>query len=322
MAEAIAPTQDKQAVPPSFGGGMVETIKPADPKSESSIAQVTLDYPTRFKEIVADLPKANTPEGRVRIANNVSAHEEETKMYRPNQTTQWDKVLVNVLSRNYNEALKWYNGGGPRDVAEKDINNNLYYKEENDFGFTGRVREGITGRILSAKEYKELNDRGGIYTDTDTKDLKTLPWVNGKYNAELANKGLISQLQLATNDGYNAAITASGANKNIDEQLSLTQSLKPVLNYISALPEEQRKRVLGYVSRLQQLGASRGSQQESNLNVNAGGQQTVGANIGGNVGTGATSVDGGVPTTGSKINAGGSMGANTSATTQAGASGR
>jgi len=63
------------------------------------------------------------------------------------------------------------------------------------------------------------------------------------------------------------------------------------------LPEDQRKRVLGYVSRLQQLGASRGSQQENSLNVNAGGQQTVGANIGGNLGTGATSIDGGVPAT-------------------------
>ena len=29
MAEAIAPTQDKQAIPPSIGGGMVETITPA-----------------------------------------------------------------------------------------------------------------------------------------------------------------------------------------------------------------------------------------------------------------------------------------------------
>ena len=106
MAEAIAPPQDKQAVPPSVGGGMIETIVPADPRSESSIAKVTLDYPTRFKEIVADIPKANTPEVRVRIANNISAHERETEQYRPNQSTQWDKVLVNVLSRNYNEALK------------------------------------------------------------------------------------------------------------------------------------------------------------------------------------------------------------------------
>ena len=322
MAEAIAPTQDKQAVPPSFGGGMIETIKPADPKSESSIAQVTLDYPDRFKQLVNDVPKANTPEVRVRIANNVAAQDEEQKQYRPNQSTQWDKVLVNVLSRNYNEALKWYNGGAVKEKEARDINNNLFYKEENEIGVTGRIKEGLTGRVLTPKEVAALNDRGGIFTDTDTKALQTLPWINGKTNSTLANNGLTSQLQLATNDAYNSARTASSANQNIDEQLNLANRLKPVLNYISGLPEDQRKRVLGYVSRLQQLGASRGSQQESNLNVNAGGQQTVGANIGGNLGTGATSVDGGIPTTGSKINAAGSMGANTSATTQAGASGR
>jgi hypothetical protein len=167
-----------------------------------------------------------------------------------------------------------------------------------------------------------LQDRGGIFTDTDTKSLQTLPWINGKTNATLANNGLTSQLQLATNDAYNAARTAGGANLNIDEQLSLATRLKPVLNHISSLPEEQRKRLLGYVSRLNQIGSSLGSQQERGLNVNAGGQQTVGSTIGGNVGTGVAGGEGGVGPTGSKIGASGNMGASTSASTQAGASGR
>jgi len=322
MAEAIAPTQDKQAVPPSVGGGMVETITPAEPNTESSIAKVTLDYPTRFKEIVADIPKANTPDARMRIANNVEAHQEESKQYRPNQATQWDKVLVNVLSRNYNEALKYYNGGAVKEKEARDINNNLYYKEENELGVTGRIKEGLTGRVLTPKEVTALQDRGGIFTDTDTKSLQTLPWTQGKYNAELANKGLTSQLQLATNDAYNSARTAGGANLNIDEQLGLANRLKPVLNHISSLPEDQRKRILGYVSRLNQIGSSLGSQREQGLNVNAGGQQTVGANVGGNIGTGASGVEGGIPPAGAKVGVGGSMGANTSASTQAGASGR
>ena len=322
MAEAIAPTQDKQPVAPSFGGGMVETVTPADPNSQSSIAKVTLDYPTRFKEIVADVPNANTPEARLRIANNVAAHEEETKQYRPNQSTQWDKVLVNVLSRNYNEALKYYNGGGVKEKEARDINNNLYYKEENELGATGRIKEGLTGRVLTPKEVAALQDRGGIFTDTDTKSLQTLPWINGKTNATLANNGLTSQLQIATNDAYNAARTAGGANLNIDEQLSLANRLKPVLNHISSLPEDQRRRLLGYVSRLNQIGSSLGSQQERGINVNAGGQQTVGSTIGGNVGTGVAGGEGGVGPTGSKIGASGSMGASTSASTQAGASGR
>jgi hypothetical protein len=322
MAEAIAPTQDKQAVPPSVGGGMVETITPADANSQSSIAKVILDYPTRFKEIVADVPNANTPEARMRIANNVEAHQEESKQYRPNQATQWDKVLVNVLSRNYNEALKYYNGGAVKEKEARDINNNLFYKEENELGVTGRIKEGLTGRVLTPKEVAALQDRGGIFTDTDTKSLQTLPWINGKTNSTLANNGLTSQLQIATNDAYNSARTAGGANQNIDEQLSLANRLKPVLNYVSTLPEDQRKRLLGYVSRLNQIGTSLGSQTEKGLNVNAGGQQTVGANVGGNVGTGATGVEGGIPPAGAKVGLGGSMGANTSASTQAGASGR
>ena len=322
MAEAIAPTQDKQAIPPSVGGGMVETITPADPNSSSPVAKVELNYPPRFKEIVADVPNASTPDARMRIANNVAAHQEETKQYRPNQATQWDKVLVNVLSRNYNEALKYYNGGAVKEKEARDINNNLFYKEENELGVTGRIKEGLTGRVLTPKEIDALNQRGGVFTDTDTKALQTLPWINGKTNSTLANNGLTTQLQLATNDAYNSARTASGANQNIDEQLNLATRLKPVLNYVSTLPEEQRKRLLGYVSRLNQLGSATGTQQESGLNVNAGGQQTVGANIGGNVGTGASGMEGGPPTVGGKVNAGGSIGANTSATTQAGASGR
>ena len=322
MAEAIAPTQDKQAIPPSVGGGMVETITPADPNNQSSIAKVTLDYPTRFKEIVADVPNANTPDARMRIANNVAAHEQETQQYRPNQATQWDKVLVNVLSRNYNEALKYYNGGAVKEKEARDINNNLFYKEENELGVTGRIKEGLTGRVLTPKEITALQDRGGIFTDTDTKALQTLPWINGKTNSTLANNGLTSQLQIATNDAYNSARTAGSANLNIDEQLNLASRLKPVLNYVSTLPEDQRKRLLGYVSRLNQLGTSTGTQREQGLNVNAGGQQTTGANISGNAALGATGAEGGVPPAGAKGGLGGSIGANTSATTQAGASGR
>jgi hypothetical protein len=133
---------------------------------------------------------------------------------------------------------------------------------------------------------------------------------------------LTSQLQLATNDAYNSARTAGGANLNIDEQLGLANRLKPVLNHISSLPEDQRKRILGYVSRLNQIGSSLGSQREQGLNVNAGGQQTVGANVSGNAALGATGTEGGVPPAGSRGGLGGSMGANTSASTQAGASGR
>lgn len=314
MAETLAPV-----APPSEG--LIEKVTPAVPGASRPVAKVELDYPPRFQQIVQDLGNAADPKAKIRIADNVSAHEKETQEYRPNQKTQWDKVLVNVLSRNYNEALKWFNGGGVVEREARDINNNLYFREENDFGFTGRVKDR-EGKFLKPDQIKELDARGGIFTNNDEKALKTAPWVNGKYNSELANKGLTSQLQLATNDAYNAARTAGSANQNIDEQLSQIQGLKGVLSHISTLPTERRQKLLGYVNRLNQITTSAGTTSEKGLNVNAGGQQTVGGTAGANLGTGATGTEGGVPPPGAKIGAGANVGASTSATTQAGASGR
>jgi hypothetical protein len=314
MAETLAPV-----APPSEG--LIEKVTPAVPGASRPVAKVELEYPPRFQQIVQDLGNAADPKAKIRIADNVAAHEKETQEYRPNQKTQWDKVLVNVLSRNYNEALKWFNGGGVVEREAKDVNNNLYWREENDFGFTGRIKDS-EGKYLTPQQMKDLNSRGGIFTSTDEKSLKTAPWVNGKYNAELANKGLTSQLQLATNDAYNAARTASSSNQNIDDQLNRIGGLKNVLDHISSLPTERRQKLLGYVNRLNQITTSAGTTSEKGLNVNAGGQQTVGGTAGANVGTGATGTEGGVPPPGAKIGAGANVGASTSATTQAGASGR
>ena len=179
----------------------------------------------------------------------------------------------------------------------------------------------LEGKFLSPEQIKKLDARGGIFTDTDKKALATSPWVNGKYNQELANRGLTSQFQLATNDAYNATRTAAGANQNIDEQLGLTTKLKPVINHISALPKENRQKLLGYVNRLNQITGSSGSQSEKGLNVNMSGQQTTGATAGANIGVGGTG-EGGVPPVSGKVGGNASIGANTSATTMGGASGR
>ena len=314
MENAIAPDQaSAAAVPP-----MVEKVTPAGP-SQNAIANVTLAYPERFVSIAKSIPEAaNNPEARMKLASDISAHDTESKSYHPNQQPQWGKVVANLLSRNYNEALKWYNGGGIVEEEARDINNNQYFREKNDRGITGRIKDS-TGKELTPAQVKELEAKGGIFTLTDEKNLKTLPWVNGKYNATIANEGLTSQLQLATNDAYNAARTAGGANHNIDEQLKLAGGLKGVLDHIATLPPERRQKLYGYVSRLNQIGSSQGKTNETGLNVNAGGSQTAGNTAGANLGGAGAGGEGVPPTTG-KVGLG--VGASGSATNQAGVSGR
>ena len=313
--DAIAPeTSLAPVAPPS----MTEKVTmPAQPSS-SPVAQVTLDYPERLTRIAQALPQAQSnPQARVQLADDIAAHDKDSQALGRNQKPQWGKVIANLLSRNYNEALKWYNGGGVVEEEARDLNNNQYFRQKNERGITGVVLDA-NGRQLSAKELDELNKRGGIFTSTDDKVLKTAPWVNGKYNAELANNGMTSQLQLATNDAYNAARIAGGANANIDEQLRLSGGLKNVLNHISGLPKDRREKIYGYVSRLNQLGGSAGKTTETGLSVQAGGQQGENRNVGLSAG-GAGGGEGVPPTTG-KI--GGAIGASTSAGTQTGASGR
>lgn len=313
--DPIAPeTMESAVVPP----GMTEKVVPAG-QGQNAVASVTLEYPERFKNIVQNIPAAAVnPEARVKLAEDISSHDNESKAYHPNQQPQWGKVLANILSRNYNEALKWYNGGGVVEEEARDINNNQYFREKNDRGITGRIKDS-SGKELTPAQIKELEGRGGIFTLTDEKSLKTLPWVNGLYNADIANKGLTSPLQLATNDAYNAARTAGGANHNIDEQLKLAGGLKGVLNHIAGLPAERRQKIYGYVSRLNQIGSSQGKTNETGFNVNAGGSATAGNTAGLNVG-GAGAGGEGVPPTSGKVGAG--VGASGSATTQGGVSGR
>jgi hypothetical protein len=314
MATAIAPNQTINPVPPS---GMVETVTPPTNPGPYAVAQVTLDYPERFNRIAQSMSTAaEDPKARLQLAQDISSHDVESRNLNMNQQPQWGKVVANLLSRNYNEALKWYNGGGVKDVDARDINGNLYYKQENERGFTGKILDA-NNRVLTAKEVKDLEQRGGIYTSNDEKNLKTLPWVNGKYNANLANQGLTNALQLATNDAYNSARTASGANQNIDEQLKLSGNLKGVLNHISTLPADRRQKLYGYISRLNQIANASGSSSEGRINVNAGGQQTAGNTAGLSAG-GAAGPDG-TPMTSGKV--GGALGSSGSATNQQGVSG-
>lgn len=314
MAEAIAPDQMNAAVAPP---GMVEKVTAPAQQGANAVANVTLEYPERLTQISQNIKTAaQDPKSRMQLADNVAAHDTETRDMNMNQKPQWGKVFAALLSEDWNGALKWYNGGGVKDVDARDINGNLYFKQENERGFTGKILNAA-GKELTSKEMKELEQRGGIFTSNDEKNLKTLPWVSGKYNAEIANKGLTTPLQLATNDAYNAARTAGGANQNIDEQLKLAGDMKGVLNHISTLPADRRQKLYGYISRLNQLANSSGTTAEGRININAAGSQTAGNTAG--LSAGGAGGGEGVPPTAGKI--GGAIGASGSATTQQGASG-
>lgn len=320
MENAIAPTQTISAVPPptvESSNPMVETTTQA-PEGEHGVANVSLDYPKRFIDIVKNTDNAaQDPNARVQLAKDISEHDNDSKAYHPNQQPQWGKVIVNLLGHNYNEALKWYNGGGVVEEEARDINNNQYFREKNDRGITGRIKDS-SGKELTPSQTKELENKGGIFTLNDNKSLSTLPWVQGQYNAKLANEGLTSQLQLATNDAYNGARTAGAANQNINEQLQLAGGLKDVLNHIATLPADRRQKIYGYINRFNQIGKSAGTNNQNSLNVNSGGSATTGNTAGANLGGAGGGGEGVPPTTG---RAGVGISASGSATNQRGASG-
>ena len=237
MADPIAPPEVETRA------ASVETVTPG--KGSRPVANVNLDYPPRFTQIVQDIPQVQTnPEARTRIADAVAAHDAESKEYRPNQKTQWDKVLVNVLTRNYNEALKWYNGGAVKEEEAQDALGNLYWKERNEISFTGRIKDS-KGNLLTPKQMDELYKRGGVMTDTDKKAIQTAGWATAQNISKLAAEGLASVPRLAQADAYQAARTAGSANNNIDEQLNLSVGLSGVLDHMASLPEDKRKRILG-----------------------------------------------------------------------------
>jgi hypothetical protein len=289
--------------------------------NERAVVPDRARYDDRFNSMLADVSTAPTdPQSRVRLADAISAQNKDAEVYRPNQQPQWGKVLINVLSGDYNEAYKWYNGGGVKEMEAFDVNNKVYFKEENELGATGRYKDN-KGRLLSNKEIEELNSRGGVITKNDQTVMMTAPWVNGKYNSTMANNGLFSQLQRATNDAYNAARTAGSANQTSEEQLRLVPSVRNVLDHISGLPADRRQKLLGYVTRLNQIGSSAGTTAErrTGVNIGTGTSETLSGNVGvGGGGTAGAGGAGGVAPRGA-LDAG--LGASNTGTTQTGATG-
>ena len=305
------------AVAPPTEGAVVQGVVPAAEGSVSGVANVQLEYPKRFIQIAEDLPRAQNPENKLRLMDNIAAQTKESEGYHPNEQMQLGKMLVSILSRDYASAYKYFNGGGKVEEEAKDVNGNLYFKERNELGFTGRVKDN-KGQLLKPEDLAKLNERGGVITDTDTKALQTAPWVNGKYNSELANKGLTSKLQLITNDAYNAARVAGSSNKNIDEQLGLTEKNKHIFDHISSLPADRRQKLLGFTQRYltNSLNQQRSTEAGAGANVGQQLQNTNAANIG--LSTGAMGTEGGVPPPGSKIGGSGGLSASNTAGQTAG----
>jgi hypothetical protein len=263
---------------------MTETVTPRNPAQESGVAQVKLDYEPRFKQIVQD-SHASTPEARVRLAENVQKQTEDTQDFHPNAQMQAGKMFISLLQGKVGEAYKWYNGGGVSQNEARDINGNLYYKETNERGFNGRILDRH-GKALSESQMKELEARGGVFTDTDQKALKTLPWINGQTNATLINNGLANQFGTVVNNAYNAARIADTSNRNIDEQIGLIKKNPALYNRIASLPAEQRARLFGLTQSYLTSGTTSSTSAENKGSANTGTQntQTNSANVGGKLG--------------------------------------
>ena len=267
------------------------------------------DLPPRAQNIVANIANPD-PSIKLKAIDEMQKHDSESSDYHPNQQPQWGKVFFSALQGRWGDVYKYYNGGAVREEKARDVNGNEYWKSVNEMGDINVVKDS-KGRVLSAKEKEDLTKRGGIFSASDEGVLKTAPWVNASSNANLANQGLTSQLHIATNNAYNAARMASGANKNIDEQLDLSKNIKHVLDAVGSLPAERRQKLLGLTQQYITNSANQSSGGEKRVGASAGNltSESRGANAGGSIG-GAAGGEGVPPTTG-KIGAAGGLNAST-----------
>lgn len=298
-----------------------QTLIPADPAARSGVAQVILDYPDEgFQKIVVQANQAASgdPEARKRLADTVSQKSEETKDYQMNTRPQWGNVFLGLLTQNLGAAYKAYNGGFITEEEARTPTGQRVIKEYNERGANNVYRDIKTGRQLTSKEVQDLMDRGGVISKSDEQAIKTTDWQNAQTNSKLANLGLTSQFNTATNDAYNAARYAGAANRNIDEQLKLSGSLKDVLNHFGSLPQEKRQRILGYVNTLNMINKSQSSEASRRFGAQAGGLQSESAQAGLGLGTGAGGAggaEGAIVPPGAKIGANANLGGTTLAQT-------
>jgi len=308
MAEAIAPPRDAGLVPlnptvnvkmPPVTGVTVTTPVTVTDAPAATPNVTAADMPPRAQQIIAGVASAD-PKQKLEAVKLMNQQDADTAEYHPNLQPQWGKMFISALQGNYGDAYKYYNGGAQREEEARDVNNNRYYKQFNELGATGVVKD-TKGNVLNPNQMKELDAKGGIISDSDLKVLQTAPWVNGRTNSTLSNNALITPLTRATNDAYNAANLAGSANKNADEQIDILQKnegVRKILDHISTLPPEKRQKLLGLVNQFKTTSANAGTTTEKRGGA-TGGTQNTGtntSNIGGSAsgGVGGQTVDGAV----------------------------
>jgi len=253
-----------------------EDVTQTTPPADSGNVVAFKDLPPKLQGTVVSAANGDN----LTAAKLMDQHSAESKDYHPNVQPQWGKVFSSILSRNYGDAYKYFNGGATREEEGRTPTGDVVYKEYNEIGPTGRYKDRKTGKELSSEETSKLLARGGILTPSDANALKTSSWKNAQYSSELANNGFASQLEAARTTAYAAANSASSSNNNIEEQIKLTKAIPNVLNTIGQMDSEKRQKILGYVNRYNTNSTNLQKANEKGGAVNAGGQQGVNANIG------------------------------------------
>lgn len=283
MPLPVVPNAPLAPVPPT----VTLTGQPVAPVTiQEDVTQTTPPADTgvvAFKDLP---PKLQGTIASAASGDNITAtklmedHSKETQDYHPNVQPQWGKVFSSVLSRNWGDAYKYFNGGATREEEGRTPTGDIVYKEYNEVGPTGVYKDRKTGKVLNSAETEKLLARGGILTATDANALKTTNWQNAQKTAQLANQGFASQLEAARTTAYAAANAASASNNNIEEQIKLTKAIPNVLNHISQMDPDRRQKLLGYINRYNTNSTNLQKANEKGGAVNAGGQQGVNANIG------------------------------------------
>ena len=288
MPQPIAPDVPLSPVPPTINlaGQPVTPVIADTPIPNANPAIGFKDLPQRLQGTIASAASGDN----VNTAKLMDQQIKETQDYHPNVQPQWGKVFASVLSRNYGDAYKYFNGGATREEEGRTPTGEIVYKEYNEIGPTGVYKDRKTGKVLNSEETKQLLAKGGILTATDQNALKTTDWTNAQYTATLANKGFASQLESARTTAYAAANAASASNNNIEEQIKLAKTIPNVLNHIAGMDPAKRQRLLGYVNRYNTISSNLQQGSEKGAAVNAGGQQGLNANVGlgGSEGTAGT----------------------------------
>lgn len=279
MPLPVAPNAPLAPVPPSTplaADPVANVVVPDVPPADSGNAVGFKDLPPKLQGTIASAANGDN----VTAANLMEQHSKESQDYHPNVQPQWGKVFASVLSRNYGDAYKYFNGGATREEEGRTPTGDVVYKEYNEIGPTGVYKDRKTGRVLNSKETEQLLNRGGILTATDANALKTTNWTNAQRTASLANQGFASQLEAARTAAYAAANSASSSNNNIEEQIKLTKAIPNVLNHIAQMDPDRRQKLLGYINRYNTNSTNLQKANEKGASANAGGQAGVTGNVG------------------------------------------